>query len=372
MLPAESALALELTRTALKAISIPDAVQPALQRLLEHTAAVGAAYFQLKDDQMYHARTAAGELPEGEAMQAILMHGLPSNLPLLQALQEATQPLFFPVTAEDPVATGFPQLGVQSLAAAPVRDAQGQLQGAFLMHTFQEHRWTVQEKQLFVAVSAMMSLVTVRFIVEEKLLDTREAALRALGLALEFKDGETRGHTERVTHMAVKLGTLFQLEAQDLEALRWGAYLHDVGKLGTPDHVLLKKGQLTAEEWATMQNHVLEGGRFADALGFLPQSSRQVVLAHHEKWNGTGYPVGLKGEDIPRFARIFAVCDVYDALISERPYKRAWSHQEAMQEIRFQSGKHFDPQVVDALGQLMALTAEDVTTMAPQMHQGLN
>lgn len=151
----------------------------------------------------------------------------------------------------------------------------------------------------------------------------REAAVRALGLALETRDRETQGHTDRVTHLALQLGAVLRLDPAALEALRLGAYLHDVGKLAVPDAILLKSGPLNGAERAVINRHVLEGERFTAALGFVPPAALEVIRFHHERWDGTGYPDGRAGEAIPRLARVFSVADVYDALLSARPYKLA-------------------------------------------------
>ncbi|GAA5511664.1 hypothetical protein Dcar01_00376 [Deinococcus carri] len=188
---------------------------------------------------------------------------------------------------------------------------------------------------------------------EQAALAAREAALRALGLALEARDRETQGHTDRVTGEVLRLGLALGLGQEQLDALRLGAYLHDLGKMAVPDRILLKPGPLTQEERAEMQTHAAEGERLADALGFIPPPALELVRHHHERWDGQGYPDRLKGEAIPLLARIFAVVDVYDALISERPYKRAWTRQEALAELRNQAGRQLDPRVVEVfVGQL--------------------
>jgi len=185
-----------------------------------------------------------------------------------------------------------------------------------------------------------------------------ESALRALGLLLEARDAETRGHTDRVTALALRLGRAMGLDAAELRDLRWGAYLHDIGKIALPDAVLHHPGALDAPARARMQEHVAEGTRLAGHLPFLSPAALDVIAAHHERWDGGGYPAGLAGEAIPLHARIFAACDVYDALISVRPYKRAWTHAEAAAHLRRQSGTHFDPVVVSAL---LRVLEEDVT-----------
>ncbi|SMB83052.1 HD domain-containing phosphohydrolase [Deinococcus hopiensis] len=177
---------------------------------------------------------------------------------------------------------------------------------------------------------------------------TLEGGLLGLGIALEARDLETSGHTLRVMQYSLQLGEALGLDAVMLTELKHGASLHDLGKLTIPDAVLLKPGRLDAAEWALMQTHAHNGYEIASRIPTLPRLALDVIRHHHERWDGTGYPDRLAGTDIPLLARIFAVCDVYDALTSERPYKRAWSHQAAVDELRAQRGRQFDAEVVDA------------------------
>lgn len=341
---------LELTRVALAAPDLGSGITPTLAHLVSDTAAVGAAYFQASGEEAlsYQVRAASGEMPATPGMAAIAAHGLPADVPLMHALQGSSQALFFDDCQAAPETAGFIALGVASLAAAPVRRADGQLMGAFLMHTFAPHAWDDGEAALFSMVSGTIASLAGRLAAEEQLRAAQEASLRALGLALEARDGETHGHTDRVTGFAIKLAERLHLSTAQQHALRWGAYLHDIGKIAIPDAVLLKPGKFTPEEWVVMQSHVLAGASFAAALEFLPQLSMEVITQHHERWNGTGYPWGTAGSDIGLGARIFALCDVYDALTSDRPYKAAWSREAALAEIQAQAGRHFDPELVPA------------------------
>jgi len=176
----------------------------------------------------------------------------------------------------------------------------------------------------------------------------QESALLMLGLALETRDDTTQGHTRRVVKLSEALGRHLQLDAAQLQSLRQGAYLHDLGKLQIPDRVLLKSGALTSEEEKLMQRHVLLGARLAEHFPNVLPGAREVIAFHHERWNGGGYPQGVSAQSIPLLARIFAVADVYDALTSTRPYKSAWSREAALEEIARQRGEQFDPAVVDA------------------------
>lgn len=183
---------------------------------------------------------------------------------------------------------------------------------------------------------------------------TREATFRSLGVALEYRDLETRGHTDRVVNLARCFADAVGLDPEQRQALAWGAYLHDLGKLAVPDAILLKPAKLTAEEFAAIRRHTLYGVEMVRDIAFLPAETVAVVRSHHERWDGGGYPDGLAGEDIPLLARMFSLVDVYDALTSERPYKRAWTHADAVTELQKQAGSQFDPHLVPLF--LAALT----------------
>lgn len=173
-----------------------------------------------------------------------------------------------------------------------------------------------------------------------------ETTIEGWSRAMDLRDKETEGHTQRVTKMATDLAQAFGLNDQEILHIRRGALLHDIGKMGVPDHILLKPGKLVDMEWALMQQHPQFAYDMLQPIHYL-RDSLDIPYCHHEKWDGTGYPQGLKGEQIPLAARIFALVDVYDALTSDRPYRRAWPKAKTLQYILEQSGKHFDPQVVE-------------------------
>ncbi len=338
-------LIIELLQSALVAPSVAPAVVPMLSCLGERTAAVGAAYFQASGT-VFTARASSGIMPTGPAMEHILTHGLPFETPLLQLLRTRTTACFFNDTYHATATLGFPELGVASLAAAPVHAPDGTFLGAFLMHTFTQHYWTVAERQLFSAVSEVMANLTARLVAEERTAQAHEDAMRALGLALEARDAETKGHTDRVSDLAVRMATALDLPPNQITAIRWGAYLHDIGKIGTPDAILHKPSTLEPHEMDVIRQHPRIGATFAEQLTFLPPTTYDVIYLHHERWDGRGYPLELSGTAIPLAARIFAICDVYDALTNVRPYKHAWPVEQALDEIQRQAGAHFDPELV--------------------------
>lgn len=176
---------------------------------------------------------------------------------------------------------------------------------------------------------------------------TFEGTILALGQALELRDFETKGHTERVVTWTDRLTAALDLDEPERRAVRWGAYLHDIGKLAIPDAVLLKPGRLDEAEWATMRAHAEHGVRMLRDVPALPDETRDVVCSHHERWDGGGYPDGLAGEEIPPHARLFSLVDVWDALTHERIYKQAWSRRDARHEIARGAGSQFDPELAD-------------------------
>jgi putative two-component system response regulator len=181
-----------------------------------------------------------------------------------------------------------------------------------------------------------------------ELLNTRLEIIRRLGRAAEYRDNETGMHIMRMSHMARLLALAHGLSEEKAEVLFQASPMHDVGKIGTPDHVLLKPDRLNEEEWALIKKHTTMGAAIiGEHPSDLMETARVVALHHHERWDGTGYPSGLKGEDIPIEARIVALADVFDALLSVRPYKQAWSIEETLQYIRESSGSHFDPRLVE-------------------------
>ncbi|MEW5829084.1 MAG: HD-GYP domain-containing protein, partial [Chloroflexota bacterium] len=173
-----------------------------------------------------------------------------------------------------------------------------------------------------------------------------DSTLEGWGRALELRDKETQGHTRRVTDLTVRLARLIGVPDQELVHIRRGVLLHDIGKMGIPDNILNKPGELTEEEWEIMRQHPRYAHDLITPISYL-RSAEDIPYCHHEKWDGSGYPRGLKGYDIPLAARIFAVIDVWDALTSDRPYRGAWSREQAIQYLRDESGKHFDPVIVE-------------------------
>ncbi|HSE24548.1 MAG TPA: HD domain-containing phosphohydrolase [Pyrinomonadaceae bacterium] len=181
----------------------------------------------------------------------------------------------------------------------------------------------------------------------DSLEDAYRSTLRALTAALETRDSETHGHSERVVSYSLRLGREYGLNRDEMKALEFGSLLHDIGKIGVPDLILRKPGKLTDEEWVRMKEHPLHGQQILRGIEFLKGAAR-VVAQHHEKWDGSGYPFGLRQLDIDVCARIFSVADAFDAITSDRVYRRGKSYEAAAEELDEWAGRQFDPKVVEA------------------------
>ena len=173
------------------------------------------------------------------------------------------------------------------------------------------------------------------------------STLRALTAALETRDAETHGHSERVVTFSLRLGREYGLTSAQMSALEFGSLLHDIGKIGVPDAILRKPAKLTDEEWIRMREHPIHGQQILRGIKFL-EGAAMVVAQHHEKWDGSGYPLGLKGDEIDICARIFSVADAFDAITSNRVYREGRCYEAAANELDAWTGRQFDPKVVEA------------------------
>ena len=188
----------------------------------------------------------------------------------------------------------------------------------------------------------------------EKLHKTRLEIIQRLGKAAEYRDEETGNHIMRMSHCCARLAKKIGWNSNDCELILHASPMHDLGKIGIPDVILLKPGRLDKEEWEIMKTHTIIGAQLLEGGSFNVLSlAREIALTHHEKWDGTGYPNQLKGEDIPLAGRITAICDVFDALLSDRPYKKGWSLDEAKKFLIAQKGLHFDPYLVDKFFEIL-------------------
>ncbi len=186
----------------------------------------------------------------------------------------------------------------------------------------------------------------------EELVLAYNSTIEGWSNALDMRDSETEGHSRRVADGAVRLARAMGIQPMELMHIWRGALLHDIGKMAIPDDILLKRGPLTEEEWQVIRQHPQNAYNYLSSITFL-RPALEIPYAHHERWDGTGYPRKLSQRQIPLAARIFAIVDVWDALTSDRPYRPAWTKEKALSYIQDQSGKHFDPQVVSAFLELM-------------------
>ncbi len=195
----------------------------------------------------------------------------------------------------------------------------------------------------------------------EQLFQAKLEILQLLGRASEFRDDMTGNHTQRVGLLSEQIASKLGLPQSQIDLIQMAAPLHDIGKIGMPDHILLKPGRFEPAEFEQMKQHTTIGAQILKDSSFDVLRLAEIIsLSHHEKWDGTGYPNGLKGEQIPIEARIVALADFYDALTHERPYKQAWTSEEAIAEVKRQIGVHFDPRVVEAFLAVVHASPDDV------------
>lgn len=268
------------------------------------------------------------------------------------------RPLIFNDT---PQQLGFPQDGIRKLLISPLLN-QGEPQGAlFILERGDGPDFMAGDQKLLYSLSshAAAAIRNSRLYAKEQersrqlaealslLQQTYDETLEALSAALDLRDTETEGHSRRVTEYTLQLARSYGVPQEAMVSIERGSILHDIGKIGIPDGILLKPGKLTPEEWDVMRTHPLLGFRILASIDFL-RPAIPIVLCHHERFDGKGYPLGLAGETIPLGARLFAVADTLDAMTSDRPYRQALPFEVAAEEIQRNAGKQFDPKVVEA------------------------
>ena len=201
-----------------------------------------------------------------------------------------------------------------------------------------------------------------------ELQETQKDVIHRLGRAAEYRDTDTGTHIARMSHFSVILGRAAGLTEEECQLLQQAMPMHDLGKIGIPDDILLKPANLTPEEWEVMKRHTLIGAELlTGSQSPLIQMAEQIALTHHERWDGTGYPNKLAGEDIPLVGRICAVCDIFDALTSVRPYKDAWPVEDALNHIQELRGNHLDPNLVDLFEGMLPVILEIKKTYAEEL-----
>jgi PAS domain S-box-containing protein len=248
--------------------------------------------------------------------------------------------------------------GYRSSAAVPFRE-QGQVVGALTVYAGEPQGFDSEDEGLLEQIGRNLSFAldsidadVERKRAEENLAEAYDTTLEGWAKALELRDKETEGHSRRVTETTLIVARAMGFKEEELVDIRRGSILHDIGKMGIPDEILRKKGRLTNEERTIVEKHPNTAFDLLKQIPYL-KKSLEIPYCHHEKWDGTGYPRGLKGDEIPLSARIFAIVDVWDALSSDRPYREAWSQDNVTQYLLNESGKHFDPNIVEVFLQLL-------------------
>ncbi|RLJ71225.1 GAF domain-containing protein [Hydrogenivirga caldilitoris] len=236
----------------------------------------------------------------------------------------------------------------KNILAIPLFDKRGNLLGVFQAVNKLKNGFSEEDVELFTLLGGYASSAIENSILQAKIKEAYREAIMRLSHAAEYKDPETYNHIIRVGLYARLMGERLGLEKEVCENLMLAAPMHDIGKLGIPDAILLKKGKLNDWEWEVMKRHTIIGYEILkDSSSELLQMAALVALDHHEKWDGTGYPNGKKGEEISLWGRITSIADVFDALLSKRPYKEPWSLEEATEHMRSLKGKAFDPELID-------------------------
>jgi PAS domain S-box-containing protein/putative nucleotidyltransferase with HDIG domain len=329
------------------AITLADILPVILQQLVDRLSVHGA-FISLRNPASGEVRV---ELGCG-TWAALNGKDLPDRPSLCCQVLE-TGKMYFNNQANHDDLFPFPDLidGVQAIASVPLI-TQGQIYGALTVGY--ERPIQPAEVNILTAISDIAASAIQRARLFEKtsqqakeLSEAYDATIEGWALALELRDKETQGHSRNVTAMTLRLAAVLGLDEEARVHIRRGALLHDIGKMAIPDNILLKPGPLTDEEWITMRKHPQYAYQMLSSIRYL-HPALDIPCCHHEKWDGTGYPRGLQGEAIPLYARIFAVVDVMDALTSNRPYRPAWTRDEALNYIQRQANKHFDPRVVEA------------------------
>lgn len=246
--------------------------------------------------------------------------------------------------------------GLNALVSMPL-SVEDKIIGS--LQVARNHQFTDEDLQLFIAISDLAASAIHRAYLYQKgeeqareLTEAYEATLMGWSEAMELRDRETRGHSMRVVDKSVNLARRLLISEEDITQLRRGSLLHDIGKMGIPDSILLKPGPLSEDEWRIMKKHPVMAFQMLAGVPYLKQAL-DVPLYHHERWDGKGYPYGLREKQIPILARIFAVVDVWDALTTDRPYRPGWSQEETLEYIAQQANKQFDPEIVSGFLEMM-------------------
>lgn len=267
---------------------------------------------------------------------------------IVQQVIETGVPVLTTNAAEDPRFERTESVvyhNLRSIMCVPLVSQRGVIGAIYADHRNYANQFNHTKLETLTRFANQAAIALQNAAVYEELEEAYESTLVGWAKALELRDENTEGHTQRVTALTLIMAQALGIEGDDLVAIQRGAILHDIGKMAIPDNILLKPGKLTEEERQVMEQHPALAMQMIDKIAFLEGAS-EIPCAHHEKWDGSGYPRGLSGEEIPVSARIFAVVDVWDALTSDRPYRAALPRDEVVEYLRTQSGTHFDPEIL--------------------------
>jgi putative nucleotidyltransferase with HDIG domain len=256
---------------------------------------------------------------------------------------------------------GLAKMSVQAYIGAPLFDSTENPLGLLVVMYEKSLEKTEMIESILRIFATRVAAELERSQVEEALMVSNvelarayDTTLEGWARALELRDRETEGHSRRVTELTIELARRLGVDEEDLVHIHRGALLHDIGKMAIPDEILQKSEELTEDEWVIMRQHPSYAYELLSDISFL-EPALDIPYCHHEKWDGSGYPRGLKDGEIPLAARIFSVVDVWDALLSDRPYRGAWAEDTAIEYLRAESGKYFDPQVVATFLEILNL-----------------
>jgi PAS domain S-box-containing protein len=346
---------LQVAATAVtSSLDVEEVLQTILIALKEVTPYDSTSVFLLEDD---HVRIRAAK---GLPNPALALNRLfPANNPLLREIQRSGKAVIVEDAQKD---SRFEKWAgadnIRGWIGIPLI-ARGQIIGYITLDSYKAGAFNEKDAalaQTFAHQAAVAidnaHLFTRLQETNEELSKAYDTTLEGWGKALELRDKETQGHTVRVTELTLKLAQHIGLREPELTQIRRGVQVHDIGKMGVPDHILHKKTPLTKKEWAILRQHPQYAFDLLYPIAYL-RPALDIAYCHHERWDGVGYPRGLKGEEIPLAARIFAVVDVWDALTSNRSYRRAWSRKKVIKHVLDEAGNHFDPQVVERFLELI-------------------
>jgi putative nucleotidyltransferase with HDIG domain len=291
------------------------------------------------------SRTITSSLDLDETLQAIVRMAreiVSSSTSAIKLLDEESQE--FRVRAVDRTDGADNAADLRSIVSAPLRIGDRTI-GIFEIGSLTDDAFSEGDRRMLETLASQAAIAIENARLFESTQQTYFETIRSLAYALEARDAYTRGHSERVTAWSLKVAEALGLGEEDRQILGHAGMLHDIGKIGVADAILNKPYVLSEDDRKIIENHPLFGGTILAPLRFL-ERVQALVRHHHERFDGTGYPEGLKGETIPFGARIIAVCDAYDAMTSDRPYRKALSHEAAVGEVRAKSGTQFDPQIV--------------------------